>query len=125
MKNLSNSGSTLYNWVNRLHNSTTCSNLVRKSHYILPRQIERQLLKTEEITPLYMNLLFSTISSETELGYLLKNAADPNSMFLTHHYNRPLSSIFLFTDGSKDEVFRSVGAALLTGPKYLLTVGLT
>ena len=60
MKNLSNSGSTLYNWFNRLHNYTTCSNLVRKSHYILPRQIERQLLKTEEITPpFYTNTVYS------------------------------------------------------------------
>ena len=63
MKNLSNSGSTLYNWFNRLHNSTTCSNLVRKSHYILPRQIERQLLKTEEITPLFIWIQFTLFNN--------------------------------------------------------------
>ena len=59
MKNLSNSGSTLYNWVNRLHYFTMWSNLVRKSHNIPPRQIdtlvhEKQLLKTEKhYSPLF------------------------------------------------------------------------
>ena len=104
MKNLSNSGSTLYNWVNSLHNSTMWSNLVRKSHNILLSQIhilvhERQLLKTKKAThPFYMNLHFSTISLETEMGYLLKNAADSNS-------------ISFFTDDSKDEVSGRVAAA--------------
>ena len=76
------------------------------SHNIHLRRIdtlvhERQLLKTgKNYSPfLYeYNLLFSTISLETELGYLLKNAADPNS-------------ISFFTDSSKDEVCGTVGAA--------------
>ena len=107
MKNLSNSATTLYNWVNRLYNSFIWSNLVLKSHNILPSQIdtlvhERQLLKTEkDYSPsLYeYNLLFTTIFLETELGYLLKDAAHPNSMFFAHLCNRPPNSISFFTDG--------------------------
>ena len=64
MKNLSNSVSTLYNWVNRLHNSTMWNNLVRKSYNILARQIdtlvhERQLL--QNTTPRYFFLIQSTL----------------------------------------------------------------
>lgn len=95
MKNLSNSGTTLYNWVNRLHNSTIWSNLVLKSHNILPSQIDalvhkRELLKTEKnfFPHLFeQNLFFSTISFETELDYLLKDAINPNSIFFAHLCN--------------------------------------
>ena len=119
MKNFSNSETTLYNWVNRLHSSPIWNNLVLKSHNILLGQVdtlvhERQLLKTEKnYSPFSYeyNLLFTAISLETELGYLLNDAADTNSLFLAHLCNRPPNSVSFFTDGSKDEEPGRVGAA--------------
>ena len=92
---------------------------MRKSHNTLSSQIdtlvhERQLLKTEKNYSPFLyeyNLLFSTISLETELGYLLKDTADPNSMFFAHFCNRPPNFISFFTDDSKDEVSDRVRAA--------------
>ena len=58
MKNLSNRGSTLYNWFNRFHNSTTCSNLVRKSHYI--DKLKENCSKRKKLLPsFYMNIIYS------------------------------------------------------------------
>ena len=90
-----------------------------KFHNILLNQIdtlvhERQLLKTERNYSLFLyeyNLLFTTIFLETELGYLFKDAAYPNSMFLAHLCNKPPNSISFFIDGSKDEESGRVGAA--------------
>ena len=90
-----------------------------KFHNILLNQIdtlvhERQLLKTERNYSLFLyeyNLLFTTIFLETELCYLFKDAAYPNSMFLAHLCNKPPNSISFFIDGSKDEESGRVGAA--------------
>ena len=69
---------SLYNWVNRLHNSTMWSNLVRKSHNILPREIdtlhERQLLKTEKTTPpFYMNTIYSFQQYPLKLNWVISS----------------------------------------------------
>lgn len=112
MKNLSNSGTTVQ-WtlcITGLTDSTTpLIGVIAQRTSLSNRRSGswKRTIQTEKNYCPYLieyNLLFSTISFETELGYLLKDAADRNSIFLAHLCNKPSNFISFFTDGSKDEV---------------------
>lgn len=122
IKIMSVQGTDLHNLVIRLSTSPYWNNLLSNSRSLLPSQIKTLLpyiphLKSENNFPSFLinfDVLCSTADLNTELGINLKNSPDPNAIFLDYSSSKPPNSISFFTDGSRDHVSETVGAAFFS-----------